>query len=347
MVVLMEDLEERLVALICCDVNSATLWNQVLHIFVNNAGFDTSILVLKVTSSNVKGIKGSILVTMLACLLAHGLDDTRGGALNLIDVAQVIPNESLVPQVLAPIFKEKKCVEMYQQSGSRIVISHHVHHGCVLKRFIVDTNILSVSKHIHNALFWFCIYRNWVVGVLFPTLLKGDLLHLLSNLVQMIDSFWARFCRHPHDASIKGPKGGLSNEAHPHIQLFGFMTGSPVPIHTTLRGCGDSVGVLWITDMARQYLSFQKCFHRNDFHPGMLSGNGVKVKKVGKGKSILLLVVTLGQQVHTLFRRHDESSTHGMRQRDGSFHGHADVVPTTFIGFKGQVFCLRSCCFER
>mmetsp|Transcript_6591 Transcript_6591/g.15746 ORF Transcript_6591/g.15746 Transcript_6591/m.15746 type:complete len:209 (-) Transcript_6591:164-790(-) len=47
--------------------------------------------------------------------------------------------------------------------------------------------------------------------------------------------------------------------------------------------------------------------------------------------------LALSQQVHPFLGWHHQCSAHSDRQSNGRFHGHADVVPSSTIRFKGEV----------
>mmetsp|Transcript_11949 Transcript_11949/g.18329 ORF Transcript_11949/g.18329 Transcript_11949/m.18329 type:complete len:202 (-) Transcript_11949:1146-1751(-) len=113
-VMLSKDIEEASISFVRCNVNCCSISYKVFNISINLVSFNASILILKVTTSNVKSVKNTFLVTMFSCLLTHCCHNSCCRALDFVDITQVIANKAFRPKILFPVFEEEKCIKMYQ-----------------------------------------------------------------------------------------------------------------------------------------------------------------------------------------------------------------------------------------
>ena len=71
---------------------------------------------IRTTSSDVEAVILSVGIAILGGFATDLLHDAGRRTLDLVNVPKMVPNESLEPEILLPIFEEQKGVEMNEQS---------------------------------------------------------------------------------------------------------------------------------------------------------------------------------------------------------------------------------------
>mmetsp|Transcript_5997 Transcript_5997/g.14192 ORF Transcript_5997/g.14192 Transcript_5997/m.14192 type:complete len:250 (-) Transcript_5997:186-935(-) len=151
----------------------------------------------------------------------------------------------------------------------------------------------------------------------------------------------SRLRRYSDNAFIKVPHRRLTRFSQPMPKFLSVsnMAIQVARVHSVRWVHWFSIFVLKLTSL---HFSLQELLHRDYFYSRVFFLNRLKMKKVSKGKPILLFRIFPSHQINALFRWKDKCSAHGMSQRHNCFKAHSDIVPTPFIWFKSNIFFLWS-----
>mmetsp|Transcript_46536 Transcript_46536/g.140991 ORF Transcript_46536/g.140991 Transcript_46536/m.140991 type:complete len:533 (-) Transcript_46536:136-1734(-) len=325
-------LEEALVPLVRGDVQRPPLRQLLLALFVQNRRFHLDFLVLEVPPPNVEAVvqpPGIVSAPLLPRPLPHSPHDPRRGAEYFVNVPDVIPYESLRPQVGLPVLEEHEGVGVGQES--RPLLHHEVYVVGLLQFSGIETYFLPFPENFCQAILHGTVNRRGLIHIVFdgglrPALLLHD---IVQSSLQIIRILGVRARRYGRDAFV-----GVPNRALPHLpqvrpQLHRLPAAAPVH---TIPG-----GLLPPLELPLHGLPPQELLRGDDLESRVLLGDGIQVEEIRKRERVLLPLAPLPQEVHPLLGGEDQGPSHGVRENKDGLHGHPNVVPTPVIRLERHV----------